>query len=111
MLCPVTALHMYISKFPAQRHAPLFLHPTTKLAITQVNIRAALAKILSSLQLPHNYITFHAFRRSGATFAFNHHVSLQNIQSHGGWKSSAVWTYLQNTQSTQALISAFQTIS
>ena len=53
---------------------------------------------------------FHTFRKSGATFAFDHSVPLQNIMSHGIWKSSAVWTYLQNASVAPSLVpSTFST--
>ena len=41
-------------------------------------------------------LTFHNFRRSGATWAFHHGVPLQQIMHHGAWKSDAIWSYIQN---------------
>ena len=35
------------------------------------------------INLDKNIVTFHSFRRSGATFAFNHNVSLQKNQAPG----------------------------
>ena len=49
--------------------------------------------ILSRLGLAASGFTFHSFRRSGATFAFNNNVALQNIQRHGTWTSDCVWRY------------------
>ena len=38
--------------------------------------------------------SFHSFRRLGASFAFNNHVSLQDTKVHGVWFSVEVWRYL-----------------
>jgi len=79
--------------------------------VTQTHIRSALAKILHLLHLPPGIITFHAFRRSGATLAFNNNVAIQNIQVHGGWASSAIWQYLQSTHQAAGIVArTFQTI-
>ena len=39
-------------------------------------------------------ITFHDFRRAGASWAFQHGVSLQDIQAQGTWSSQCVWRYI-----------------
>ena len=96
-LCPVRALRSLLSSRPLPPTAPLFAtirppHPQ----IIDTHIRNALKSILQSLNIPPASFGFHTFRRSGATFAFDHNVSLQNIMSHGLWRSSAVWIYLQN---------------
>ena len=41
-------------------------------------------------------LTFHDLRASGATWAFQHGVPLQQIMHHGTWKSDAIWSYIQN---------------
>ena len=43
------------------------------------------------------FFSFHSFRRSGATFAFNNDVTLQNIQRHGTWTSDCVWRYITDS--------------
>ena len=107
-LCPVTTLHNYFKKYPHGFASPMFVNPLTASPIIQSNIRQALAKISIFLNIPPGYITFHCFRRSGATFAFNHNVALQNIQHHGGWRSQAVWLYLtQSHQGTARVAAAF----
>ena len=106
LLCPVTILHTYFRKFPAVASSPMFVHPITMRPITQNDIRQALAQILIYLNIPQGYITFHCFRRSGATFCFNHNLPLQNIKHHGGWKSNAVWLYLTQAQQGTARVAA-----
>lgn len=98
LLCPVLALQTYFKAYPASSHAPMFFNPSTRLPVIQSSIRNSLAMVLSKLGIPQGFITFHSFRRSGATFAFNHHVPLESIQAHGCWKSSAVWAYLQQAR-------------
>ena len=108
LLCPVKTLHSYFKKYPHGFASPMFVNPLNSLPITQSNIRQALANISKILNIPPGYITFHCFRRSGATFAFNHNVALQNIQHHGAWKSQAVWLYLtQSHQGTARVAAAF----
>ena len=106
LLCPVTTLHNYFKKHPLPANSPMFVHPLTSAAITQQNIRQALAKLLHFLNIPSGYITLHCFRRSGATFCFNNNLPLQNIQHHGGWKSQAVWLYLTKAHQGTARVAA-----
>ena len=108
LLCPVTALQLYFRTVPAPANAPMFSVGNTGIPLIQSKINTALKTISNILNLPPGFLTFHVFRRSGATFAFNHSVALQNIQSHGGWKSQAVWSYLtQTNKGTARVASAF----
>ena len=65
--------------------------------MTDSRIRTHLKNILTLLGKDSSYITFHTFRRSGATFAFNHNVPLQDIQRHGTWTSDCVWRYVTDS--------------
>ena len=109
LLCPVTALYDYIATTKAGMSQPLFLHPFTGLPITQNFIRTTLSKINCMMGFHSNYFSFQAFRRSGATLAFDNNATLQHIQAHGGWRSSAVWSYLTNAQ-TGVVPQTFQSI-
>lgn len=92
ILCPVTALHTMIQAFQAPSNAPLF---TSKLGIlTQSKVRTHLKKVLAHMNLPPASFSFHTFRRSGATFAFNSQVDLHSIKRHGTWSSDAVHSYI-----------------
>ena len=110
LLCPVTALQLYQKQCPLHINKPMFCF-RDKSVVTQTHIRSALATVLQHLQLPPDQFTFHAIRRLGATLAFNNNVQLQNIQVHGGWRSSAVWSYLTSTQKAAGQVaSTFQQI-
>ena len=87
---------------------PVFL--TSKgYVINQSQVRKALSAIIEIIQLPRGSLTFHDFRRSGATWALNHNVEMQNLQVHEGWKSQAVWSYLKNTTMAAGVVAkAFQ---
>ena len=103
LLCPVLALSTYFQQCRVDANAFQ--------CVTQGKIRCALAIILTQLNIPLHFISFHSFRRSGATAAFNANVKLQNIQAHGGWRSSAVWAYLKNTKTASAAeAKSFQSI-
>jgi integrase len=61
--------------------------------ITQNHLRRSLKRLVASLSFsPH--LTFHAFRRSGASLAFASGVPFQAIQAHGTWASDALWAYI-----------------
>ena len=97
MLCPVRALKALLSSRPLSPAHPLFANNFPPFSpIIDTHIRDALKKVLSTLNISSVGHGFHTFRRSGATFAFDHNVSLQNIMAHGLWRSSAIWSYLQN---------------
>ena len=104
-LCPVKALQTLLRSRPLPPHAPLFAQsrpPYHQIIDTQV--RDALRSILASLNISPTGHGFHTFRRSGATFAFDNNVPLQNIMAHGLWRSSSVWTYLQNASQAPSII-------
>ena len=112
-LCPVTALKNLLSITPAGDNKPLFLikYKQKWVSLTDSRLRWALASILLSLQLQNSKITFHSFRRSGTTLAFNSSVPLQDIQSHGTWSSDCVWTYItQDHNATDRVASTFQSL-
>ena len=62
--------------------------------IVQSQIRSHFNKILTLTQLNSHHFSFHTFRRSGATLAFNNNVDLQAIKRHGTWTSDAVNAYI-----------------
>ena len=104
-LCPVQALTALLKSRDLPPQAPLFasINPPHR-PIIDTHIRDALRAILLLRNISPVSHGFHTFRRSGATFAFDHSVPLQNIMSHGLWRSSAVWTYLQNASVAPSLI-------
>ena len=104
-LCPVQALTALLISRSLSPQDPLFasITPPHK-PVIDTHIRDALRRILISRNISPVSHGFHTFRRSGATFAFDHSVPLQNIMSHGLWKSSAVWTYLQNASVAPSLV-------
>ena len=91
-ICPMKAFKTMLLEFPATGNAPLFLGPAGP--ITQSQIRSHLQKVLSLLNLNPKHFSFHTFRRSGATLAFNNNVELQHIKKHGTWTSDAVNAYI-----------------
>ena len=98
ILCPVTALANLLALTPEGSNLPLFQVKVNQnwVPLTDTKVRRHFALILTKLNLGPGY-TFHTFRRSGATFAFNNNVSLQNIQKHGTWTSDCVWRYVTDT--------------
>ena len=104
-LCPVRALKALLKSRQLPPTSPLFASQTPPFNhILDSHIRQALKTILSIRNISHRGHGFHTFRRSGATLAFDHSIPLQNIMSHGLWRSSAVWTYLQNASHSPTII-------
>ena len=91
-VCPVTALSML---HRIESHTKV--DPLLKLGgglVTESMLRKRLAFLLRSMGLPVHAYTFHAFRRSGASLAFNMKVPFESIQNQGAWVSDAIWAYL-----------------
>ena len=96
-LCPIKALQSYIHAYPSHPNNPFFSFSSNPLSIlTQSTARRSLALTISSLSLNPRQYTFHTFRHSGATLAFQLGVPLEHIQAHGTWKSDAIWAYLSS---------------
>ena len=75
--------------------------------VTDSNVRKTLKNINIKLGLSPGFFTFHDFRRSGATFAFNAHIPIQDIKRDGTWSSECVCRYIQSDHTSgEALASA-----
>ena len=104
-LCQVRALKALIASMTLPSSAPLFannVHLHTQ--VIDTHIRDALRKVLLHTNITSKGHGFHAFRRSGATLAFDNNIQIQNIMSHGLWKSSTIWTYLENASQAPSII-------
>ena len=95
-ICPVVALKNILQITPGNNNSPLFQFKKSGkwLPLTDTQVRRHFKNVLARVQLQNTNLTFHAFRRSGASFTFNSNVSLQDIQSHGTWTSESVWRYI-----------------
>ena len=98
-LCPVAAISNLLLLTPQGPNLPLFQYKVADswVPLTDARVRRHLNLILDRLGLSDAGFTFHSFRRSGATFAFNNDVALQNIQRHGTWTSDCVWRYITDS--------------
>lgn len=99
ILCPVTALHSLLTSRPLSPRAPLFFCKAANQSIHDTKIRDILRTILQTLGITHQGHGFHAFRRSGASWAFDNNIPIEQIMAHGSWRSGAIWEYLQQTSS------------
>ena len=91
-ICPVMAIKNLLSITSGAKNAPLFQYKTSQgwFPMTDTQVRRHFKMILAKLQLQDANLTFHDFGRSGATYAFNANVALQDIQSHGTWTSECI---------------------
>ena len=95
-ICPVMAIKNLPSITPGSKKAPLFQFKISQgwLPLTDTQVRCHFKMILNRLQLQDSNLTYHAFRCSGATYAFNANIALQDIHSYGTWTSECVWKYI-----------------
>ena len=105
-LWPVKALKALLSTRKLPSTTPLFATntPPPFHQVIDTQIRQALKTILTNRNIDHVGHGFHTFRRLGATLAYDHSVPLQNIMSHGLWRSSTVWIYLKNASQAPSII-------
>ena len=107
-VCPVLALYTLLHSRPLNPDQPLFVDKNSRRIVLDTKIRDTLREILTRLNIDPQGHGFHAFRRSGATLAYDLHVPLENIMHHGLWRSSSVWTYLQQTSNVSRVADTFQ---
>ena len=100
-ICPHRALKQALKIYKPLPASPLFQYKTVQgwQPLTDSKIRKVLTHVNSLLGLPPHFYTFHSFRRSAATLAYNANIPLQQIKHHGSWASDCVWTYIQKDQS------------
>ena len=110
ILCPVSALQTAIAEYKPSPHDPLFQKRVNSQwqPLIESCTRKVLSKINVSMGYDRNHFTFHSFRRSGASLAYNSYMPIRNIKHHSSWMSDCVWTYIQeNQKSTCAIALAF----
>ena len=103
-ICPVQHLCSLLHVSPGHQDSPLFqIQMYNKwVPLTDSRLRKHLKDVLTSLNLQKSNITFHSFRKSGASLAFQGQASLQSIKVHGTWSSDTVWTYSVQNQDGSA---------
>ena len=102
LICPFQALKALFSLYPMSADHSAFQVKTQSgwQPITDSKIRKCLKSINMTLGLNPHFYTFYSFRRSGATFAYNAHIPVQQIKRHGTWTSDCVWRYIQADHSS-----------
>ena len=81
-LCPVLALRRLLDSRPLSPTSLFTHHFPPFYPVIDTTIRDALRKVLVHIGIPLVGHGFHAFRRSGATLAFDNNVQLQDIMAH-----------------------------
>ena len=91
-ICPYRALRNIMDLYKSDGQSPLFQIRTMVgwQVLTDSRIRKVLASINVDFQLPSNFYTFHAFRRSGASLAYEIDIPVKEIKEHGTWASYCV---------------------
>ena len=106
LLCPIASINHMVRLYPVSDNEPLFVVPRaqTLVPLTDSVARKHLKDISSHLGLPKS-LTFHDFRRAGASWAFQNGVSLEHIMKHGTWHLDAIWTYLSSSPTVESPVS------
>ena len=110
-ICPVLALKRLVKKLKLQPSQPIFSYRQNGqlFPLTAAKVRYLLSEAICKCGLSPKDFGFHAFRRSGASLAFDLQIPLENIKSHGYWRSEAVWKYLACTPKAAGVVaSTFQ---
>ena len=99
-ICPYKALKKALEIYNPGLHDPLFQHyaDDTWSPMTDTRVRKCLARVNTKLGLGPHFYPFHAFRRSGATLAYQAHIPIQQIKYHGSWASDCVYRYIQQDE-------------
>ena len=97
-LCPFRALKFLFHWYNPCNDDPLFQfqYPSGWKVLIDSKIRKTLSLINQKLGLSPHFFTFRAFRRSGASLAFNANVPIQEIKVQGTWTSNCVWRYIHD---------------
>ena len=97
VICPFRALKALCKLYPMSASTSVFQvqAKASWQPLTDTKVRKCLKAINVSLGLNPHFFTFHSFRRSGATFAYNYHVPIKQIKHHGTWSLDCVWRYIQ----------------
>ena len=105
-LCPISALNSMMAALPASDNYPMFVNPRSNGLVLLIDsvARKHLKDVCRQLQL-HNAVTFHDFRRAGASWAFSNGVPPEHIMQHGTWNSDAVWSYLSSAPTLHSPLS------
>ena len=98
LICPFRAVRDLQVLYPFSSSTSLLQISSHQglIPLTDSKMRKILKSINLSLGLEPNYFTFHDLRRSGATFAYNAHIPVQEIKRHSTWSSDCVWQYIQS---------------
>ena len=110
-LCPLLAYHQMCSLVPTtHRNQPLLSLPMPPggqiVPVPQDWLSNNLKLVLTIMGENPAHFSFHSFRRSGATTAWQAGVHFSHIKKHGGWKSEAFWTYVSKVTTGHSPVSA-----
>ena len=97
VLCLVTALKKALAEYNPAPYDPFFQVRTSQgfKCVTETKLHEVLSQLNVNLGFHPLHFSFHTFRHSGASCAYNEHVSVQSIKTQGSWASDCVWTYIQ----------------
>ena len=92
-LCLVTALSNRLHLVLGSNNDPLFatFKANKWSPLTDSTVRKHLKRVLLLLQLQHHNFTFHTFRRSEASWAFEPGVPIKVIKQQGTWSSDCIY--------------------
>jgi integrase len=110
-VCPVQAFSALQRQYPVRASDPFLSYRISGslFIFSQSHLRRALKRLVSALSF-NKSLSFHSFRRSGASLAFASGVPFQAIQAHGTWTSDALWSYIDAVARDPAVAQCFSKI-
>ena len=109
-ICLLRAVKKLYKLYNPSNNLPLFQfkYPSGWKVLIDSKVRKTLSFLNSQLGYSPHYLTFHSFRRSGASLAFASHVPLQQMKMQGTWSSDCVWNYIHtNADNANQVASTF----
>ena len=108
IICPVSAIRQLLMATPGGQDAPLFqtVYNHKYVPLTDSKVRKHFKDVLTYLNWHTCGITFHSFRRSGASLAFQGDASVDSTKAHGTWSSDTVWRYIVQNQDGSSQVAA-----
>ena len=101
MLCPWAALAAAVVLVPTHHpKEPMLMFPDRN-PVTAPYVAEHWGKALLKIKAPTGFHRLHSLRKAAADTAFQKGATIEQVQNFGGWRSDAVWAYVQKKASKQ----------
>ena len=100
LLCPWRALKAAVDIAPTKyTDDPMLMFPDGN-PVSAAYVAEQWAIVLTQVGAPPEFHRLHSLRKAAAKSAYKSGATIQEVKDFGGWRSSAVWAYVQKNSST-----------